>query len=390
MDCIELISLIKSNRSTIAFLIGNGIHNYETYEKKIEGKLDWNRLIAKVEEELSPLHYQINCSLPERFDVIACENKKNNIEKRILETSHLKSLINHYSKYVGTNKDSFRYIDCYETKVHNPTFSSNVENKHLQQAEKEIIQRIQYILCSCGICFNPMSYDAQAIAQHIVTNGATDDYVAKVIVKGVFSDYTLQEWVVPFLKVAYSMQAPILTTNYDTALSKLLGLQQRRTVETKQIQTGFPFETYFAPAKITNPWDSFAIWHIHGLYFYADSIRIGEKDYDNLKREIQKRMNETSMSSTDDNWCENNSWLSILFRKNLFILGLNLGPEEFVLRWLLEERSKYNLKGWYAYRNEEVITNEKKTFLQRNGFEIIQVDTKDLYENVWNELSISN
>lgn len=387
MNSSELASLISSNRDSIAFLIGNGIHNYETYEKKIEGKFDWNRLIAKVQEDLSPLLNHVNYTQLDRFDAIVRENTKNIMEKRILEMSHLKSLIDHYSKYVGANEECVRQIECSENKVYNPTNLLYVENKRLQQAEKIIIQRIQYILCSCGISFNPMSYDFQAMAQHIVTNGSTNDYVAKEIVKGVFSNYTLQEWVVPFLKVAYSIQAPILTTNYDTALSKLLRMKQRRTVETKQIQTGFPFETYFAPTRITNPWDSFAIWHIHGLYFYVNSIRIGKNDYDNLKQEIQKRLNETILPPTDDNWCENKSWLSILFRKNLFIFGLNLGKEEFVLRWLLEERTKYNLKGWYAYRIGEDITNEKKTFLQRNGFEIIQVDNKDLHENVWKELN---
>ena len=44
MTCSELSSLILQNYNSIAFLVGNGIHNYETYNKGIQGKVCWNEL----------------------------------------------------------------------------------------------------------------------------------------------------------------------------------------------------------------------------------------------------------------------------------------------------------------------------------------------------------
>lgn len=148
-------------------------------------------------------------------------------------------------------------------------------------------------------------------------------------------------------------------------------------------QEGFPFETYFAQTPINRPWDSFAIWHIHGLYNYVNSIRIGYVDYKNLRREIQARLNKTTNPSTDNHW-DNNSWLSVVFRKNLFIMGLGLEKDEEVLWWLLKERAKYGLKGWYVCIED--LNNEKTKNFQDIGLNVIKVDKIDLYENVWKTL----
>lgn len=178
-----------------------------------------------------------------------------------------------------------------------------------------------------------------------------------------------------------------MTTNYDTSLSKLAHLSPRIAVgASNKPQEGFPFETYFAPFPIIHPWDSFAIWHIHGLYNYVNSIRIGQNDYDNLQREIQARLSKTKNPLTDNNWESNNSWLSIVFRKNLLIMGLGLKKEEKVLWWLLEERAKYGLKGWYIYIECDEIDDEKINNLQNVGLDIIKVESQDLYENVWENL----
>jgi hypothetical protein len=47
MTCNELSSLIIQNRDSIAFLVGNGIHNYEIGVKGAKDKLSWKDLLEK-------------------------------------------------------------------------------------------------------------------------------------------------------------------------------------------------------------------------------------------------------------------------------------------------------------------------------------------------------
>ena len=393
MTCNELSDLIIQNRATIAFLVGNGIHNYEYYENHISGKVDWNKLIMKVRDELFPekMVSSLNStlSLPRQFDSIIQKKDSVEFEQNLKKsTKYLSHLIDNVEESCILNKNSyydFPYSQQTESRD-NMSFLNHLcqENKMLQQVEKEIRTRIKRIMASAGINFDANSCDALCITSHIVTHGNTDDYGAKQIIKTIFENYTLQEWIVPFLQVAEAMQSPILTTNYDISLSKLACLSPRLTLGANiNVQKGFPFETYFAPSPINHPWDSFAIWHIHGLYNYVNSIRIGQADYGNLQREIQERLNKTTNPLTDNVWDSNNSWLSIVFRKNLFIIGLGLEADEEVLWWLLKERAKYGLKGWYVCRETEELSNEKICNLQDAGLNVVKADNVDLYENVW-------
>ena len=228
-----------------------------------------------------------------------------------------------------------------------------------------------------------------AIAQEILSHEGSAEYVAKVMVKSIFKDYTLQDWIKPFLSVTKSFDCPVLTTNYDISLGKILHLEQRTLSGLNYTRSRYSFETfetYFAPTPIKQPWNSFAIWHIHGLYNYVNSIRIGKSDYEVLLREILNRLSQTREPKTDENWSGNNTWLSILFRKNLFIWGLGLKQDESVLWWLLEERVKYGLKGWYVCRDMEDITTDKINKLQYVGLNVIKVDNSDLHENVWKNI----
>lgn len=395
MTCEELSSLVMQNRDSIAFLVGNGIHNYEQHEQHVSGKVNWKELIDKVREGISinktPRHIKETHTLPEEFDTIVYENSIAIIERKMAEsTQHLSSLINSLPKYDVTTKC---YNELAQTKgtsietCNHVRLTTCYNSESLELAKGEIIKRINIILKSVGISYIPSSFDALSIAQHIAMHGTTDDFAAKQIVKTLFENYTLLDWILPFLNVAKAIQAPILTTNYDTSLSKIVHLNPRITAgANKKTQEGFPFETYFAPSPINHPWDSFAIWHIHGLYNYVSSIRIGHADYENLQREIQARLNKTTNPLTDNHWDSNNSWLSVVFRKNLFIMGLGLERDEDVLWWLLKERAKYGLKGWYVCRDEDKINDEKATNLQDVGLNVIKVDKNDLYENVWKNL----
>lgn len=393
MTCNELSNLIIQNRDSIAFLVGNGIHNYETYNKGIKGKVCWNELIDIIRKQLAPQNthgFKREDILPQKFDAIVQENLLqkpapaiSNIGKNL---SMLINDIENMQTMRGSNLDAYiQPKSCTENL--NISLSHLINNESLQQAEKIVNHQIEIILKSVGIQGSPKSFDMLELAKHIALGGRLIDFAAKQIIKSQFENYTLQKWIMPFLRVAEVFRIPILTTNYDVSLSRIVCLSPRITVGANvNVQKGFPFETYFAPSPINHPWDSFAVWHIHGLYNNVNSIRIGQTDYENLQREIQARLNNTTNPLTDNNWDSNNSWLSIVFRKKLFIMGLGLEADEKVLWWLLKERAKYDLKGWYVCRETDNIVGMKARNLRDVGLEIIKVDNIDLHENVWKKL----
>ena len=395
MTCKELSNLIIQNRDSMAFLVGNGIHNYETHNLGIQGKVNWDELIDNVRKQLAPhnTHGFINegNKLPKKFDAIVQENLLSKPAPAISDIGkNLSMQINDIE-----NKQTLRIsnLDAYILQkpridsLNIASLSHLINDESLKQAEKTVNHQIEIILKSVGIQGSPMSFDMLELANHLALGGKLIDFAAKQIIKSQFENYTLQKWIVPFLRVAEGFRIPILTTNYDISLSQLACLSPRITVGANvNVQKGFPFETYFAPSPINYPWDSFAIWHIHGIYNYVNSIRIGQVDYENLQREIQARLTKTTNPFTDNNWDGNNSWLSIVFHKNLFIIGLGLEADEEVLWWLLKERAKYGLKGWYVYIETENVVGTKAKKLRDVGFEIIKVNNIDLYENTWKDI----
>ena len=87
MTCEELSSLVMQNRDSIAFLVGNGIHNYEQYEKHVLGKVNWEKLIIKVRDELFPdkkgCCLDSTLSLPKQFDSIIWEKGNADLEYKL-------------------------------------------------------------------------------------------------------------------------------------------------------------------------------------------------------------------------------------------------------------------------------------------------------------------
>lgn len=395
MTCNELSNLIIQNRDSIAFLVGNGIHNYETYNKGIQGKVCWKELIDNIRKQLAPQNthgfIKRGGKLPKKFDAIVQEYSWSKPAPTISNTGkNLSTLTNDIENMHALRMSNHDAYIQQKTRIDNiniASLSQLIDNESLQQAGKVVNRQIDIIQKSVGIHRSPISFNMLELAKHIASGGKLINFAAKQIIKSQFENYTLQKWIMPFLRVAEALKTPILTTNYDISLSKLARLSPKITAGANvNVQKGFPFETYFAPSPINNPWDSYAIWHIHGLYNYVNSIRIGQADYENLQREIQARLNKTTDPLTDNNWDSNNSWLSIVFRKNLFIMGLGLEADENVLWWLLKERAKYGLKGWYVCRETEDVVGMKAKKLRDVGLEIIKVDNIDLHENVWKNL----
>lgn len=184
---------------------------------------------------------------------------------------------------------------------------------------------------------------------------------------------------------------PILTTNYDTTLlsNDLIEDNKKITKRRKsekfapikpdgRIFTDFyPWHSYYSNKKITEAKKEFAIWHIHGFWYYQRSLAIGSTDYaayiHRLKDFISNK--KYGLYNCDyDSWIGRNSWVDIFFHNDLIILGLSLEVQETSLRWLLMEREKY-------FRNNEL--NRKKTiFITNKKFDSFGIGKKYLFDKI--------
>lgn len=189
------------------------------------------------------------------------------------------------------------------------------------------------------------------------------------------------------------INAPILTTNFENTLAKACKLSLFKTSKGK-FTDFYPWTSYYGDSQLISPIDGFGIWHINGMIKYHRSIRLGLSHYmgsvERARNFIHKGNEENLFSGKNmNNWRGFKTWLHIIFNKSLFIFGLGLEENEVFLRWLLIERIKYfkqfpnrKHKGWYISKKEN--NAGKKFFLEKVGFEIIEVDDySDIYENIW-------
>lgn len=406
MTCNELSNLIIQNRDSIAFLVGNGIHNYEFGVKSVKGKLSWTGLLEKIKSVhgVSSLREkpQEGITNPEYFDLIELLyiqqqtiKEKNEFQKSI--KSRIESIENLKQPNLNFLSQSYRV----RTEKGNASCSTSlfVKNDSLVKTESLIRERFLSIHDDFGFPHGKdiATYDQQIFAMRLLYGEERKFYLIKRNIKEFFKNYSLQDWILPLLLFASKEQIPIMTTNYDEALSKKLNLTRHCKIGNSDSQFTFPFETYFSKTEIECPWKEFAIWHINGMVSYPQSIKIGYLDYTKMFNVIYERLFHgtawlSSLIKGKGNLC--NTWISIFFYRNLFIWGVGLNDDEYVLRWLLVERAKYNivcnknLKGWYVHLVDidRPMTDGKKMFLSSVGIEIIEANCHDIYENVWKQI----
>ena len=186
------------------------------------------------------------------------------------------------------------------------------------------------------------------------------------------------------------LNVPILTTNFDTYMSKSVNAKRFiNDLGEYKFTDFYPWNVYYSTGKLKEDiLDHFGIWHINGTIDYPRSIRLGLSDYmgcvERARGMIQgNNLNEYFTGKNQSYWKGYNTWLHILFNRNLFIFGLALEQNEVFLRWLLIQRAKYsrlynrNLHGWYVGKG---ITEGKRYFLEFLGFKVIELsDYKELY-----------
>lgn len=211
------------------------------------------------------------------------------------------------------------------------------------------------------------------------------------------------------------LNRPVLTTNYDYLLefssdsvksfmhSKQYNKKLFRPlrIKKKEEQRGgftdvYPWHSYYSTKVIENAKKEFAIWHIHGFYEYARSIRLGLSDYMGVVEKARKWLlksigNPSNQRDQQKKWVGMNSWLDIFLNSNLVFVGISMEVQETSLRWLLIEREKLfrkypatRKKTWFI-RNlqRDKMKQGKRLFFQQLNIEIIDANNaKQIYETM--------
>jgi hypothetical protein len=184
---------------------------------------------------------------------------------------------------------------------------------------------------------------------------------------------------------------PILTTNFDTVLSRAGDCRLFPERTATSFTDYYPWNRYYGLAHLANPLQGFGIWHINGMQKYRRSIRLGLTDYMGSVARVRgwiHKGNEGLLFAGKDanNWPGVSTWLHIVFNKPLLIFGLGLEENEVFLRWLFIERARYFNKFpdrrrecWYVYTSEKEKIG-KLFFLRKLGIQAVKADSyEDLY-----------
>lgn len=197
---------------------------------------------------------------------------------------------------------------------------------------------------------------------------------------------------------------PILTTNFDTTLSKACSA---KLVHAKKDSGGAQFSRYYPWSSrfevldlpIEKPRNSFAIWHVNGMSKYVVSVRLGLSHYMGSAHQARRWMHrgdDRLFLSGDaiNRWKGRNTWLDAFFANDLLIFGLGLSRDEVFLRWLLIERARYfrkfevqHRKAWYVWaEDEEDEDSDRNFFLDHVGVTRVALKRHDeIYSSqVWN------
>ncbi len=163
---------------------------------------------------------------------------------------------------------------------------------------------------------------------------------------------------------AESARVPLLTTNFETTLASSGGYTVRR-IAGAPFSDYYPWATYFSRSPLEAPSSGFGIWHINGVAKYPRSIRLGLAHYMGSVEKARGWLYKGGSArlfagNGDGRWRGASSWLDVLFHRSLLFIGLELGPAEIFLRWLLIERARYfrrfperRKSAWYVHASKD-------------------------------------
>lgn len=398
----QLSIILKQNEDNVAFVVGNGIHRY------YKSAVSWDYLMKILSGICSADGNNLPNNIPntELYDIIELrylESCRNNNRVACLESlNSLLPLMQKYPKeevayqHVFINKDE----ELLTTSLTNLT-----RNTALSQAEQIIEQRIHGLFKEFGLPSNSTcTFSDIDVALELATRtGVYHHLFIKHFIKSLFRNCELDKRALAFVSYAKRIKAPILTTNYDEAFSKLMTLDMYSLPsyfdDKKYV---FPLSSYFSDKERFGPLDGFSIWHINGMIEFQNSIRLGLCDYMDLMQQLREGLDisneagfESLASINSKDWKGKNTWLEIVFKKHLFIFGLGLNADEIPLRWLLIQRAKYNqmfrknLKSWYVAPScERKESKDKENFMKYVNVEMLYVDDySTIYEILWETVS---
>lgn len=378
MTSQELHNLILEHKKDSALLLGNGINRYA------QSGCSWDILLKALAKAYCPT---IDCSCiqqgitnTEFFDFLEISILKNT--PTFDEERFAKQLVN----LKGLNANLEKISEDIRRFATNPQSSFDVE-KMKESAEyfKNIISddflsesRSMITIAELGGKLRP------------AVNSQLSRSICTLMSKWIPSDCHRE--VASFAK---KNELPILTTNYDNLLGNAVNARFYDFHDDNSSEE-HPISCCYTTKRKPDV-DKFGIWHINGMIKYPKSILIGLTHYmralENVRSAIHPANKFQSEIFMGNQWGFTkltNTWINILFKKNLFIFGLGLESEEVFLRWLLIERAKYyslfpnNLKkGWYIA--SENVSIGKDFFLNSAGIEIIRVPD---YSSIYNAFSI--
>jgi hypothetical protein len=123
----------------------------------------------------------------------------------------------------------------------------------------------------------------------------------------------------------------ILTTNFDLNIEKYFWCDAFKPKESWNAGSFYMLDRNYT----SNTDSSTKVWHIHGSVDKYRTILFSTTRYMRMTRRI------TELFNAKDESILEKTWLKDFLTKPLIIVGLGLGPEEFLLRWLFIERLHY-------------------------------------------------
>ena len=400
MANLELLKhIISENKNDIAFVIGNGIHNYFRNKDTNYNCMSWSELLKYLWKTFVKKTYPSflnsknsnNISNTEFFDLLEIEFiskfQKEVCPSKIFYSQH----INHdYCKKIIDIQYPFKTIELLSKRNQGINLTcSHLISEKFKKAHSNLMNIAEREL---GIK-NENSFDhfiniITAINNKTILMDLYEPIKKEISRKmGEYKTITGINKITKFIK---GINAPILTTNYDTVLSKSIGINDDEIISLTN-NTDNNWSSYFGE-RLETPLSGFGIWHIHGFHNYYKSISIGASDYmKNIHKALNLLPENISLAHLEkSNWLGSKTWLSIIFNKSIFMFGLGLDVDETFIRWLLIMRYKYMSirgdlkKAWYVTVSSEKIPCAKRYFLESVGFEIVDIPNWDiLYEKVW-------
>lgn len=200
------------------------------------------------------------------------------------------------------------------------------------------------------------------------------------------------------VKWCEDQEVPILTTNFDNMLSRVLGNPMQWSTSGRHTDF-YPWECHYARVGLTDPTAGFGIWHINGMKKYSRSIRLGLTHYMGSVQRARSwiyparvRRDERLYQNGGINvWRGKSTWLQVVMGRPLVFFGLGLEGNEVFLRWLLLERAKYlknargnKTKAWFVHTHGSMRKGQK-LFLEGVGITPLAVGEYDeiYHPDIW-------